>query len=239
VILEEMTMEEFKRGLKKTRTMIVPYGSVEAHGRHLPLNTDTLIIHEVVKRVAEKIPVFIAPPMHYGVCTSTGAHPGSLGIIPETLRRITMDLVRDGSRKGLKNFILISGHGGGLHVAALKEAGEALTGEIKGIKVAALSIYEILGEEVKQLAETEGDSHAGEMETSSVLYLAPGLVKGRSKKGAPKLPKPIIARDKIKFWPGAVWGDPGKATVEKGERLTDIMVDKVAVLVNKIERQKI
>lgn len=239
MILEEMTMEEFKRGLKKTKTLVVPFGSVEAHGRHLPLNTDTLIIHEVLKAASTEVPVFVAPPVHYGVCTSTGQHPGTLGITCGTLRRMAMDIVRDGAQKGFRNFILISGHGGGLHVAALREAGEALTSELNGIKVAALSIYEIIGEEARGLAETDGDSHAGEMETSSILYLAPALVKGRSKKSSPGLPKPIIARDKIRFWPSAVWGDPAKASAEKGERLTRIMVDKVVELVKRIEKIKV
>ena len=73
------------------------------------------------------------------------------------------------------------------------------------------------------------------METSLVLYLAPGLVKGRSPEEYPRLPKPIIARDKVKCWPGAVWGDPGKATAEKGEKLFNVMVDKVLELLRRIE----
>ncbi len=236
MILEDMTMREFERGLKKTRTLIVPYGTVEAHGRHLPLKTDTLVIEEVVKAASEVVDVFVAPALDYGVCTSTGAHPGTIGISASTLRAMTMDIVRDAFKKGLLNFVLISGHGGGLHGAAMKEAGEALTSEFKEIKVAACSIYEILGPEAFAIAETEGDSHAGELETSAVLYLAPDLVKGRSEKEFPKLPKPIIARDKLKFWPGAVWGDPAKADAKKGERLFKIMVDRVVELVRRMDK---
>ncbi len=191
MILQEMTMAEFKRGLKKSRTLILPYGAVEAHGRHLPLNTDTLIMEEVAKAAVKVVDAFVAPALPYGVCTSTGLHPGTIGISAGTLRAITMDIVRDGFKKGLKNFVLISGHGGGLHVAAMKEAGEALTQEIEGIKIAALSIYEILGPEAFALAETENDSHAGEMETSAILYLvscqpyivglrAPQIVQGKA-----------------------------------------------------------
>lgn len=237
MILEEMTMAEFKMGLKKSRTLILPYGTVEAHGTHLPLNTDTLIMEEVVKAAVKVVDAFVAPAIPYGVCTSTGPHPGTIGLSAGTLRAITTDIVRDGAKKGLKNFVLISGHGGGLHVAAMKEAGEALTQEIDGIMVAALSIYEILGPEARALAETENDSHAGEMETSAILYLAPALVKGRSEKEFPNLPKPIIARDKLKYWPGAVWGDPGKADAHKGERLFKIMVDKVVALVRRMDSE--
>jgi creatinine amidohydrolase len=232
-----MTMTEFTSGLAKSRTLIVPYGTVEAHGTHLPLKTDTLIIEEVVKAASEAVEVFVAPALDYGVCTSTGAHPGTIGISAATLRAMTTDIVRDASGKGLLNFVLISGHGGGLHVAAMKEAATALIDEIEEIKIAALSIYEILGPEAFAIAETENDSHAGELETSMILHLAPGLVKGRSPKEFPKLPKPIIARDKLKFWPGAVWGDPTLADADKGERLFKIMVDKVVELVRRMETE--
>jgi creatinine amidohydrolase len=234
-----MTMAEFESGLEKTRTLIVPYGTVEAHGGHLPLKTDTLIIDEVVRAVSEAVDVFVAPALDYGVCTSTGPHPGTIGISAATLRAMTTDIVRDAFGKGLRNFILISGHGGSQHVGAMKEAAEALTVEMGTVKLAALSIYEILGPEAFALAETEGDSHAGELETSAILHLAPELVKGRSAKEFPKLPKPIIARDKRKFWPGAVWGDPTKADAGKGERLIEIMVEKVVELVRRIDSEDI
>jgi creatinine amidohydrolase len=239
MILTDITMRDFKRGLKKTKTLIVPYGSVEAHGTHLPLATDTIVIWEAAKRAASKVPVFVAPPVHYGVCTSTGDHPGTVTITPETLRRITFDIVRDCHLKGLRNFILISGHGGGLHVSAMKEAAEVLTRELKGVRIAALSIYDILPPEAAGLAETRNDSHAGELETSLILYLSAGLVKGRSKEEYPAFPKPIVARDKVKYWPGAVWGDPKKASIRKGERLFNLMVKSIEGLVKRIERVRL
>jgi creatinine amidohydrolase len=233
-----MTMKEFKAGLKKTRTLIVPYGTIEAHGTHLPLSTDTIAMVRVCEEVEKKIPVFVAPPIHYGVCTSSGQHPGSLTITPETLRRITLDIVRDAASKGLTKIILISGHGGGIHTFAMKEAGEILKAELKGIQIAALTIYEIIGKEAEEIADSEGDSHAGELETSLMLHLTPELVKGRSKKERPKFKRPFIASDKLKYWPGAVNGDPSLATKEKGERFFKVMVDKTVGLVADIEKLK-
>lgn len=235
MLIGEVTMKEFEESLKKSRTLIIPFGTVEAHGAHLPLNTDTLIIREAVRKAAEKTGVYMAPPVQYGVCTSTGQHPGTIGITAETLRRLSADIVRDAYRKGLRNFILISGHGGSLHVSAMKESAEVLKEELDGIKIAALSIYEILGKEAGEIAETKNDSHAGEIETSLVLYLAPRLVKGTSKEEYPALPKPVVVKDKVRYWPGAVWGDPGKATVEKGERIFNIMVKSVCDLVKKLD----
>ncbi|MBI5237734.1 MAG: creatininase family protein [Deltaproteobacteria bacterium] len=233
--LDEMTMVEFKGRLKGTKTLIVPFGTVEAHGSHLPLSTDSLIIREVVRSASEKTGAFAAPELAYGVCTSTGPHPGTLGITPDTLRMLIRDIVRHGASKGIKNFILISGHGGGIHVSAMREAAESLTREIKGIRLAALSIYELVGKEILDTAETKNDSHAGEIETSLVLYLAPGLVKGRAREGYPDTASPIIARDKLRRWKGAVWGNPEKASVEKGKKIFDAMVRRTVELVRRIE----
>ncbi len=238
MLLEKMTMEEYKKGLKKTRTLIVPYGSVEAHGTHLPLSTDTLAIVRAARSASEKVPVFVAPPVHYGHCASAGRHPGTISITPETLRRLTMDIVRDASTKGIKNFILVTGHGGSIHTYALKEAAEELTEEIKGIRIAALRIYEILPKEAAEIAETRGDAHAGEIETSLIMHLAPELQKGRGEKGRPKLPSPIFVKDKLKYWPGAVNGDPTKASREKGESYFNLMVDSLVKLVHDIESLK-
>ncbi len=238
MLLEEITMADFKRAIRETKTIIVPYGTVEEHGKHLPLSTDTLVMTEVAKVVAERVDVFVAPPIHYGVCTSTGHHPGTIGITPDTVRAITLDIVRDGYRKGLRRFILISGHAGGLHIGAMREAGERLIEELQGAQIGALSIYDLIWSEIAAIADTSNDSHAGEMETSLILHLAERLVKGRSKEEYPKLPKPFLAREKVKCWPGGVWGNPNAASKEKGERLFTIMVEKVVELVRQINRLK-
>jgi creatinine amidohydrolase len=235
MLLEEITMADFKNAIKKTRTVIVPYGTVEEHGKHLPLSTDTMVIVEVVKRVAKKIKVFVAPPVHYGVCTSTSQHPGTIGITPETLRRITIDIVRDAYKKGLRRFILISGHGGGLHISSIKEAGEQLIEELKDVQIAVLSIYDLVYKDIIDIADTENDSHAGEMETSLILHLAETLVKGRSKEEYPKLPKPFLTKNKMRYWPGGVWGNPAVASREKGKKLFEIMVSRTVGLVRDIE----
>ncbi len=236
MLLGELTMTEFQKAMRKTRTVIMPLGTVEAHGTHLPLNTDTLIIRELVKRVSERMNVFMLPPLQYGVCTSTSAHPGTIGITTSTLKSILMDIVRDAFGKGLRNFILVSGHGGGLHLSAMRDASETLVGELKGIRLGAFTIYEVLGKEVEAIAETRNDSHAGELETSLVLHLAPRLVKGRAREEYPSFPKPFVVSDKQRYWPGAVWGNPGKASVEKGEALFGLMADKLSELVKKIEK---
>ena len=239
MLIGEITMSDFKKGVNGSSVLIVPFGTVEAHGTHLPLDTDTLIIREVVSKVAGKKPgVFMAPPIQYGVCTSTGPHSGTIGISASTLRHIASDIVKSSYAQGFRNIMLVSGHGGSIHVSALKEIAEELVTRLEGLKMAAFSIYDIIGKEAGEIAETKNDSHAGELETSLVLHLAPHLVKGRSKEEYPDFPRPLILKDKLKYWPGAVWGDPGKATAEKGERLFNVMVSKLEEVALRLERTK-
>lgn len=239
MLVGEITMSEFRKGVRKSSVLIVPFGTVEAHGTHLPLNTDTLVIREAVRRVAERnMSVFMAPPIQYGVCTSTGPHPGTIGISASSLRLLASDIVKSGYAQGFRNIILVSGHGGSIHVSALKEVAEELVARLEGLKMAAFSIYEVIGREAAEIAETKGDSHAGELETSLVLHLAPRLVKGRSKEEYPDFPRPLVVKDKLKYWPGAVWGDPGKATAEKGERLFNAMVEKLEEVAGRLERSR-
>jgi creatinine amidohydrolase len=234
--IKDITMEQYKRSLRKTKTLIVPYGTVEEHGRHLPLSTDTLIIVEILKQLLKRRRVLVAPPIHYGVCTSTSQHPGTIEITPATLRRLTVDIVRSAYEKGIRRLMLVSGHGGGLHMSALKESAEILVRELKGVRIAVLSPYDVLWKELSELAETENDSHAGEMETSLVLALRPDLVRGRSGEEYPSFPKALVVKEKLKYWPGGVWGNPGKASVEKGEKAVRLILNKLVEIVDSLEK---
>ncbi len=233
--LEEITMAEFTVGLEKTRTVIIPYGSVEEHGRHLPLSTDTLIAVETLRIVQEKRPVFIAPPLHYGVCTSTRLHPGTISVTPGALRLITVDIMKELHKKGMRNFILVSGHAGGLHMNALRECAEVLVDELEDLKCAVVSPYDLLWNELREIAETENDSHAGEIETSLILAMRPDLVKGTSEEEYPRFPKPLVVRNKLRYWPGGVWGNPEKASVEKGRKVIDLVVEKMIEIIDTVE----
>jgi creatinine amidohydrolase len=153
-ILENITMNEFKKYLNQTKTIVFPFGTVEEHGRHLPLNTDSFIIQEALKIVAKRKKFFLAPIVYYGVCTTTKDHPGTISITPETLRRLSFDLIMEAYKKGLHNFLLISGHGGSLHMSALKETAEILVEKLKGIKIAVFTPYDLLWKELSEIAET-------------------------------------------------------------------------------------
>ncbi|MGE4492664.1 MAG: creatininase family protein [Syntrophotalea sp.] len=235
MIIEDMTMPEFVAGLEKTRTVYIPIGSTEEHGPHLPLSTDTLQAVSVGRRLAERRCIFVAPAIPYGVCRSTCCHPGTLSITTQTLKALVRDVVVSLYRHGLRNFILLTGHAGGTHSAALIDAGEELLERFNDLKIAVLTEYQLAAEEGRGLIETEGDTHAGEIETSRMLHSHPHLVRGDAAREFPRFPKGILVRDKRKFWQGGVWGDPGKASAEKGLRIEELVVSALDRFVDHLE----
>jgi creatinine amidohydrolase len=236
LIIEEMTMAEFEEGISATRTMLIPFGSVEEHGPHLPLSTDTIQAYEVGKKVACRVPLFVAPPLHYGNCRSTSCHPGTISITTDTLKHFLKDIVRSSYRQGLRNFIILTGHAGGSHGMALQDAGEELIMEFSDIKIAVLVEFELAQKAAQGVIETEEDRHAGEIETSRIMHSHPHLVKGTGREEYPEFPTSMLVRDKRKYWPNGVWGNPEKASAGKGKLLEDMVVARVVKLVNTIEK---
>ncbi|MDA8413914.1 MAG: creatininase family protein [Desulfobacteraceae bacterium] len=237
MIVEELTMTEFEAGLERTRTVLLPFGSVEEHGPHLPLSTDTLEAYEVCKKASQRLPLFVAPPIHYGNCRSTACHPGTISISTATLKALFIDIVTSLRSHGLRCFVALTGHAGGAHRMALQDAGEELIGRFDDIFIAVVSEFDLAREEGRGLIETAGDSHAGEIETSRILHSHPQLVKGSAPREFPFFPTGILVRNKRHYWPGGVWGDPGKATAEKGARLEELLVSKLVALVRELERE--
>lgn len=230
-----MTMTEFEAGLQKTRIVLIPFGSVEEHGPHLPLSTDTFEAQQVCLKAAEFKPLFVAPPIHYGNCRSTACHPGTISISTATLKSLFIDIVTSLRGQGLQTFIALSGHAGGAHGMALQEAGEELIARYGDISVAVVTEFLLARERGKDLIETPGDCHAGEIETSRIMHSHPELVKGTALAEYPSFPPGILVRDKRRYWPGGVWGDPGKASAEKGARIEKAVVDGLLDLIGKIE----
>lgn len=231
-----MTMTEFEAGLARSRTVLIPFGSVEEHGPHLPLSTDTLEAYEVCKKAALHMPLFVAPPVHYGNCRSTACHPGTISISTGTLKALFGDIVTALRGHGLRNFIALTGHAGGAHRMALQDAGEELIARFDDISVAVVTEFDLAKEQGRELIETAGDAHAGEIETSRILHSHPQLVKGSAPREFPAFPPGILVRDKRRYWPGGVWGDPGKASADKGARLEELVVKSLLTLVGDLER---
>jgi creatinine amidohydrolase len=239
---EDLRMPEFDHLRQQARTVILPVGSIEEHGPHLPLGTDTFHALEVVRRVALKRPVVIAPPCFYGVCRSTSDHPGTITISGDTLRALIRDLGREFHRQGFRCLALVSGHAGATHMAALVEAGEALLQELPQVRVAVVSLLDLLREVLvhsPSLVKTPGDGHAGEIETSIMLASYAHLVRGTAPAEWPAFPKYVLVRDKRRYWPGGVWGNPGAASAAQGEAILEAQAERLAQVITFLEEEGI
>jgi len=234
-MLDAVTMNEFSSWLEKSRTVILPCGSLEEHGSHLPLGTDTWHAVELAKLVAEKMFVWVAPPVPYGLCRSSFQHPGTVSIKGTTLRLLIQDIVRGLYFNGLKNVLILSGHAGGTHIAMIIDACEELLDELADIRIAVVSINDLGRIAWEGIVETPGDSHAGEVETSVIKYLFPEAVKGQPPQEYPSFPRFLLVRDKRAFWPGGVWGDPAKASPEKGKKLLEKSVEALIDVIKSLE----
>lgn len=238
MLIDEMTMPAFVDGQRISRTVLIPFGATEEHGQHLPLGTDTFQAVDVCRRLAERRPVFVAPAIPYGVCRSTGGHPGTISLTTETLKAIAMDLVRSFYRQGFRNMVILSGHAGGTHNATLLDAGEKLIDELPELRIAVATEYALAYEEGRSVIETPGDCHAGEIETSRMLATRPQMVKGTSPAESSTFPDFMLVRNKRRYWPGGVGGDPGKASAAKGLVIEKLVVDALERLVQKLEEQE-
>ncbi|MBA3485073.1 MAG: creatininase family protein [Pirellulales bacterium] len=236
MLLEEMTTDEVAAGLKKSQTVIIPYGVLEAHGPHLPLSTDTIQAYDAAKRAAELTPVFVAAPVPYGICRSLAGHPGTIGVTGDTVRSLTRDIVQSMYDMGWRNFILYSGHASALQMLALEEASEALLRTCPQANIALVLEYDVLKSRMTGIVETPGDMHAGEIETSRLLTARPDLVRTDRlpEESYRKSSKPMLVRDVVRYWPSSVEGAPRKASVEKGEQLGQIAAEYLAGLVKQM-----
>ena len=235
---QDLTMPGFEARRAQSRTVILPVGSLEEHGPHLPLGTDTFHALELARRVARVRPVLVAPPLYYGICRSTGEHPGTVSISGDTLRALLGDLGREFHRQGMETLVFLSGHAGGTHMSALVEAGETLLKELPKVRVAVVNVLELLREVLAaepELVRTKGDAHAGEVETALMLAVHPQLVQGSAPTEWPRFPKYELVRDKRRYWPGGVWGDPAPADAAQGERLLAAEVRRLAQVIATLE----
>ena len=231
MLLAEMTWTEIEAGLEKTRTVILPVGATEEHGPHLPTFTDTIQALEVAKEVARRRPVFVAPPVHYGVCRSTRGFPGTISVSPEALRALVLDLLIAFRDSGFERVLILTGHAGGQHLAALKEAAEKAVAS-RDIRVSLVSDFDLID---SRDVETPGDGHAGEIETSRMLVIREDLVKGLPEKHFPPRPRYLIMKDVRHLMGNGIMGDPSKASKEKGRRFMEMSVQGVLEALKELE----
>lgn len=108
--LQNMTWEDFEKDMQKCNVVIVPVGSTEQHGAHLPLGTDTMVANVLAEGASERTGAIIAPPVWYGWSPHHMVLPGTVTIRPEVLAELLFDIIESLQQHGARKFVVINGH---------------------------------------------------------------------------------------------------------------------------------
>ena len=241
----ELTWQEVEARLKEMDVAILPVGSVEQHGPHLPLDTDAFDAEYLARRIAEACSdpkPLVLPLLPYGVSYEHSEFKGTIGINNDTLAALVYEIGMNCARNGVNKLVIINGHGG--NIPALNYAAQMITRDTKIF--VCVDTGETSDVDIYQIADTQNDIHAGEIETSTSLAVRPHLVK--MDKAAKRIPRfssrylDFTSKRKVSWYvhtkkisQSGVIGDPTKATVDKGERMWQIMIAHLVALVEDLK----
>jgi creatinine amidohydrolase len=175
--LEEYPYRELEEIVHKEGidTIILPVGTIEPHGTHLPLGTDSYIPIAMGQYVAGKLKALLLPPIHYGVTTSLHGYFGSVRIKPETLEELVYEILESMKIHGFKYALILNGHGG--NTQALESAAKRAWLNLK-MAVMVVDWWTLARERgVTQRILGKSGGHAATDETAMMLAINPGLVK--------------------------------------------------------------
>ena len=227
--LKTLIPDEVRLTLERDPRLLVPVGTCEQHGPHLPLGCDTLIVERLADDLSTDFQILRAPTVEYGVNRMTRrAFPGNGAVRRKTLHRWMNDLVGSWEQAGVDTFIILTAHGFDPHQEALS------TLRTRKARVLAVDVFAL--DFGGRLEDAEGPMHGSELDTSLLLYIAPELVRmdlaqdfalparfhARFRRGA-RGGLPVAS-------PGSV-GHPTIATREKGERLYKMIYERIATRV--------
>lgn len=240
VKLGELTVNELQQYLKTNQTIILPYGVVEQHGYHLPLDTDIRNAEIMGAKLAEELGCLVAPTLNY--CFSGGMLTGTINVKPNTFANLVGEIVESLTLQGFRNIIILPGHGGSESLCHLKESLRILKWLNPALKDTLIMLVQLwnFSPTWLKLFKTR-DYHAAEAETSLIKYWTPEVVRKKI-----VLDKPAVAEmlrddpDSYQFrtsFTGSndeivstaqrsevkvgVMGYPEKASVATGKKITD------------------
>jgi len=250
--LNELTWQDVEEYLKKDDILIVPVGSTEQHGPGAPLGLDTYAAIALAEDSAKNAHVLSTPPLWFGDSSHHLKFPGTISIRTETLIELTKDILRSALKNGFKKILIINGH---------KSA------NLPGLITAAKYVHEYdyprsfisvidpmkIAKGIAGKTKEESEHHAGELETSHLMYKYPHLIK------KDKLSDKNIDAEKIfskyfnfdlfgsgkdiidivwssdeqrKFTPSGAFSASNKASSNKGKIYHDYMVNNIVEFIN-------
>jgi creatinine amidohydrolase len=222
--IKEMTPGAIQQALARDPRLLVPVGTCEPHGAHLPLGCDTIVVERLTDELSAEFGILRAPTIEYGVNAEGRQAPaGNASLRRKTLRRALNDLLLDWERQGVGEFIIVTMHGHAPHQ-------EALTTVVT--EQARVRVIDILALDFSAVVAHGGPIHGGEVDTSLVLFVAPHLVDLPQARDF-ILPERAVQRYRrgtgMFLPPGAQGsvGAPTRASAETGQRLFELIKDRI------------
>lgn len=212
---------------------IIPVGSLEQHGPHLPVMTDWAIAAELGKRVAEKMGAFLVPALPISTCREQMGKKGSVWMEPVTFYQMMTDIIMSLKLQGFKKVGIVQCHGGIFIMTPLVRDLNARNNPdlMVALTYSGDAAPTLLAEGILDTPEL----HAGEGETSKILAIAPETVHmDRAVDFVPTVSRPYLSYGSIfRASPTGVWGEPTHATAEKGEKALERTAELMVEALNK------
>ena len=212
---------------------ILPIGAIEQHGPHLPLSVDHLQAERVSKSVAEKMDAYLLPGIPFGNSETHIGFKGSVTISSNTLKLLVIEILQCLIDQGFKYVAVLNMHGGNLILKTAVREINLLNND--GITVLCNPFLEI-NEIAKSCLDNYGhEIHAGEFETSVMMHLDPKNVRDCPVDWIPDVDPGYFDLEPMKnFCPDGVWGKASLASIKKGEKLFNAMINATVVKLTKI-----
>ena len=222
MIIRDQFDPDLRKMIKKNKQIaVIPVGSIEQHGPHLPISTDSDIVTEIASKLSERINGILIPTITYGI--SNEHFPFfNLSIKKSTLARILEDLCESLIKNGISRILIINGHYGNLDSLKIFEKKQK-----KNWKIKIVSYWKYM--------EREFD-HAGNVETSIMLAISKNVNMKKAKKGfqTDGMSKQEISKiNKLaqksfpKVTKNGVWGDPTKSSARLGRKIIKEIVENL------------
>jgi len=257
ILYGDMSWPEIKLAASEGRIPLIPVGSTEQHGPHLPTKTDAFIVEEICKAAASKIPddAIVLPCVAYGYNEHHFDFPATIHINHETLIRFVIDIGKSLAHHGFRKIIIVNGHGS--NTAPMELAARRITLETPAI--CASLTYLSLSPEVFKLMVAE-EAHGGDIETSIMLYLAPHLVDMSKavrdwnvpdsrfitygvRPGGQSFAVSGGAVQFVDWWSRVsntgIIGDPSKASAERGKKMFELLVYSLVEFIKEFKSREI
>src|SRR5580704_4455476 len=250
-LYQHYTWPELREAVARQPVVLLPIGSVEDHGHHLPLDVDNFLIWNICEKAAEKAEndILLMPLIPYGFEAHHMDFPGTINVGIEHLYHFVLDITRSLAHHGFRRILIADGHGSNMPILDLVARQTIVETEA----LCAPFLWPSLAlKEIRQVRESArgGMSHACELETSVYLYLDAGRVqmdKARKETGQPASefiwndltdPGPIRMMDYwTRFSKSGINGDPTLGTPEKGKVIFETVVDNFVKLAREFKNR--